>query len=432
MAKINNFIAEYKETITLSGITPGDTKPPKVVIRRFVRLFKAVTDSRMDAMIDYPLVEILLISFLAILGNASTWAEIANFAETKKRWLKKFIPLKNGVPSHDTFRRVFSLIDSDTLQLATVDFLRENIAAIRRAMGIPIKGYRQICVDGKVERGTGRKYGTDEAVSNLQTLHIYDASDSICLYSCPIASKTNEIPVAQAALRKMNLKGCIVSFDAMHTQTETIEIIAKGKGEYIGGLKGNQSGFLEAVTGVFTDKLKKKIMQSGHGYYETSEKAHSKIEKRCFYLTPAACGKAEWKGLKSFVLYEKYTYDLIKEEEYMEVRYYITSLKDVELAAEAIRGHWAVEDKLHWHLDYSFCEDDNSTIDKNAFQNYSLMNKLVLSLCKLAQPLMKNNSIRIIRKQFGWDFEQYLSLLLATFDDIEIIGVIEDSIQKNK
>lgn len=104
MAKINHTILEYRESLAGSGITPG-SRPPKVVMRRFVRLFRDVTDARIDSMIDYPLVEILLITFLAVLANASTWVEIAYFGEAKKRWLKKFIPLKNGVPSHDTIGR---------------------------------------------------------------------------------------------------------------------------------------------------------------------------------------------------------------------------------------------------------------------------------------------------------------------------------------
>lgn len=239
MAKINHIILEYKDTITRSGISP-DAKPPKVVLRRFVRLFRNVDDSRIASMTDYPLVEILLIAFLAILANASTWNEIMLFGRSKQRWLKKFIPLKHGIPSHDTFRRVFSLIDSDSLQGATVGFLMENMDAIRRSLGLSLDGYRLICIDGKEENGTGRKYGTWEAVRNLQTLHVYDASNSICLCSCPIDSKTNEIPVAQDALGNLNLKDCIVTFDALHTQKDTITVIAGQKGDYVGGLKGNQ------------------------------------------------------------------------------------------------------------------------------------------------------------------------------------------------
>ncbi len=136
----------------------------------------------------------------------------------KERWLKKFLKLKNGIPSHDTVRRVFSLIDTTQLQEVTIALLLDNMQAIKRALNIKDSGYRQLCVDGKEQRGTGRNYGNEDKVKNLQTLHIYDTSNSICIYSQSIDSKTNEIPVAQKALENMSLKGCIVSFDAMHMQ----------------------------------------------------------------------------------------------------------------------------------------------------------------------------------------------------------------------
>ncbi len=414
MAKINHVILEYKNTLSKTGITP-DTKPPKAVLRRFVRIFSCAEDRRVDSMTDYPLVEILLVAFLAVLANASTWLEIAQFGEEKQRWLKKFLPLRNGIPSHDTFWRVFSLIDADTLQKATVDFLIENMAALRRSVGITDDGYRLICVDGKEERGTGRKYGTAETVRNLQTLHVYDATNSICLSSCPIDTKTNEIPVAQGILKKLELKQSIVTFDAMHTQKETISIIAGRKGDYVGGLKGNQSGLLEAVSCVFTDSKREQIKKKGKDFYETSEKSHSQVEIRRFYRIPASCGKEEWAKLKSFVCYEKYTCNVITGIEKTEYRYYISSLQDVELIAQAIRGHWEVENNLHWHLDYSFFEDAQTTMDKQAFQNLSLINKLALTLCKLAQPVMKG-SIRRIRLRFSWNLEDNLAVLLNAFD----------------
>lgn len=423
MAKINQVILEYKETITLSGISP-DSKPPKAVLRRFVRLFRSVEDSRKDSMTDYPLEEILLITFLAVLANASTWTEISMFGQSKKRWLKKFITLKNGVPSHDTFRRVFSLIDSRTLQTATVEFLMENMHALRRCLGLSMDGYRLICVDGKEERGTGRKYGTDEVVRNLQTLHVYDATNSICLYSSPIDSKTNEIPVAQDALKGLDLKGCIVTFDALHTQKDTAAVIAAQKGDYVGGLKGNQAGLWAAVSSMFTELKKEQIKKKGGSYCESSEKAHNQVEVRRFYRIDAKCGRDEWAKLRSFICYEKYTYNLVTGAENTEIRYYISSLSDIELAAQAIRGHWNVENNLHWHLDYSFSEDDQTTMDKQAFQNLSLINKLVLSLCKLAQPVM-TGSIRTIRLRFSWDLETNLSLLLNAFDDTEIKKCLE-------
>lgn len=132
MAKINSFIAAYTDTLQELDIPAGEGLPPKAVIRRFLRIFKKIDDSRIQAMIDYPLEELLLIAFLAVLGNASTWADMERFGKKKQRFLKKFLLLKNGIPSHDTFRRVFSLIDTDQLQKAPVAFLMDNLHAIKQ------------------------------------------------------------------------------------------------------------------------------------------------------------------------------------------------------------------------------------------------------------------------------------------------------------
>lgn len=418
MAKINHFIATYSDAIADLDIPVDSTVPPKAVIRRFLRILKDVDDLRVPAMIDYPLEEVVLIAFLAVLGNASTWTEMEMFGKTNQRWLKKFLKLKNGIPSHDTFRRVFSLIDTEQLQKATVNFLQQNITAIKKSLGIAEDGYTMICVDGKEQNGTGRNYGYDGKIPNLQTLHVYDASNEICLYSNAIDSKTNEIPVAQDILKTMNLKDCIVTFDALHTQKKTVEAIIKQKGDYVGGLKGNQSSLQEEAALYFDEECKQYYKEKGD-YYESSEKAHNKIETRKYYLLKAfqSSEVKKWKGLKSFICFEKTVKDIKTGKEKTETRYYISSLTDVELCAEAIRGHWSVENKLHWQLDYSFYEDDNTTIDKKAFNNYSLLNKMALSLCKLAKPIIGSPSIRTTRKCFGWNYLESIALLLKSFDE---------------
>jgi len=420
MGKICNFIAQYKDIIIKAGVIPGDYSPPKKTVKRFLRLFKTLDDSRVANMVTYPLCEIALIAFMAILANASSWAEMEDFGKTKIKWLRKFLKLECGIPSHDTFRRVFALIDPMQMEMVTVHFLLENMDRIKKSLKIQDVGYRLICVDGKEEKGTGRKYGTQEEIRNLQTLHVFDASSEICLFSRSIDKKTNEIPVAQDVLKILQLKGCIVSFDAMHTQKETIRTIVSKGGDYVGALKGNQGILSELAESSFTDKLKGKIKSESKDYYSTIEKAHSQVETREFYLYKVQrrlnC-TYEWQNLRNFIRYEKHTCNIITGVENTETRYYITSLRDAELCAEAIRGHWAVENKLHWHLDYSFDEDDNTTTDKNAFNNLSMLNKLALSLFKLAQPLMKNGSIRRIKKRFSWDMEDHLSLILNSFDE---------------
>ncbi len=434
MAKPCNFILEYKDIIESAGITLGDYAPPKKTIKRFIRLFKQIYDKRVANMISFPLSEIILIAFLAILANASTWKEIAHFGKVKEKWLKKFLKLEEGIPSHDTFRRVFALINPLQMEIATVNFLMENIEKIKKALNIKDSGPRQICLDGKEEKGTGRKYGTDEEIRNLQTLHVFDASSEICLFSRSIDKKTNEIPVAQEVLKTLQLKGCIVSFDALHTQKDTVKIITDQKGDYLGALKGNQGTLSCEATSYFTDKVREKIKSDGKCYYESSEKSHSQVEVRRFYMIKAKLcyGYTEWENIRHIICYEKYTYNIITKQENTETRYYITSLSDVELCAETIRGHWSVENKLHWHLDYSFSEDDNTTMDKNAFNNFSILNKMALSLLKLAQPLMKNISIRGIKKGFSWGLEENLSLILNTFDEETINKALENTHKTKK
>lgn len=435
MAKLCKPILEYKEIIKSTGITPDDYSPPKKTIQRFLRLFKQISDQRVEGMVDYPLSEVILIAFLAILGNASTWVEIEIFGNEKTKWLKKFLKLENGIPSHDTFRRVFALIDPIQMEIATVNFLMENIESIKKSLKLTSSGPRLICVDGKEEKGTGRKYGTDEEIRNLQTLHVFDASSEICLFSRTIDKKTNEIPVAQEVLKTLQLKDCIVSFDALHTQKDTIKVIVEQKGDYIGALKGNQGILSSEAEAAFSPEIKAKIKSDGENYFESSEKSHSQIEIRRYYMVKAKHrfnGVVEWQNLRHFICYEKYICNIITGKEITETRYYITSLRDVELCADAIRGHWSVENKLHWHLDYSFDEDDNTTMDQNAFNNFSLLNKMALSLYKLVQPLTKNRSIRVIKKSFGWGMEDKLSLLLNTFDEDVIKNALENAPKSKK
>ena len=407
--------------------------PPKRTMKRFVHLLKKIDDVRIQGMIDYPLEEIIVIVFLAVLGNASSWREIAAFGIAKEKWLRKFLKLEHGIPSHDTFERVFSLISSRELEAITIAFVSENIDKIRKAMKTGKGQKKLICIDGKEAKGTGRKYGTKEEIRNLQTLHVYDASYGICLYSEIINKKTNEIPVAQRILETMELKDAICTFDAMNTQKKTIGIIIKQNGNYVGALKGNHEIFESEVVDLFTEKVKNSIREKGKNYTMTLEKSHNKVEKRRFYLTTNVKwfnDLKEWKNLKSFICYEKTSFDIVTEKETIEVRYYISSLIDVELCADAIRGHWSVENCLHWHLDVNFYEDDNSTMNKNAFNNLSIINKMVLSLMKLAQPILGNNSIRLLRKQFGWGTEDNLSKVLNAFDDQTLLEAISNANKK--
>lgn len=420
MAKVSRIILEYTEVIKKTGLSIDEYSPNKKTMKRFIRIFKKISDTRVSNMIDYPLYEILLIAFISILANGKGWSDMTNFGNAKIKWLKKFLPLANGIPSHDTFQRVFSLINYEQLQFATVEFITENMNALKKSLGIKEK-QKQICIDGKEACSTGRKYTSADKIKNLQMLHVYDATNEICLFSKAINEKTNEIPVAQEIIKILNLKDAIVTFDALHVQHKTIELIRKGYGNYIGSLKGNQGNLQEDAAACFDEEIKKKIRKEGMNYFKTVEKAHSQVETREYYLAKAKLiysKEEKWKDLKCFICFEKTIYSINTGKEKKEIRYYITNLKDIELCADSIRGHWFVENKLHYHLDKNFFEDDNTTMEKNAFTNLSILNKMALSLTKLAQPLMdKSISLRSVRLIFSWSIEDSLSMLLSSFDE---------------
>jgi predicted transposase YbfD/YdcC len=422
--KIPTPIVRIREIIKGIRFDAKDERVPQVVLKRIVSCMEGVGDGRSQGMIEYPLPYILLLSFLAVLAGAEGWTDMAGFSEAYKTKLNGILPRYKSmpVPSHDTFRRVFGIIDPEHLQKATGAFLVQEVCQLKKALGIEDGGLRHLGLDGKEQNGTGRKYGTDQKVANLQTLHCYDISNGICLHSVPIDAKTNEIPVAQLLLSAMCLKNCVVTFDSMNTQKDTVGVIIVGGGHYVGGLKGNHQLLHDEVALFFSDEELAGIRKNGRHFRSYTEKAHNRLEKRSYYMTTDIGWFADlkkWAGLRSFICYDIETEDLVSGKKTSERRHYIASLSDVELCADAIRSHWGIENQLHWHLDVTFSEDDNTTMDKNAFNNLSIMNKMVLSLLKLIQPAHKVG-LRLIRKKFGWNLMEHLTQLLTLLDDEQI------------
>ena len=417
-------IIKIREVIKEVRFDVRTERVPRVVLKRIVSCMEGVGDGRVQGMIDYPLPYILLLSFLAVLSGAEGWTDMEDFSNAYKTKLNGILPQYKiiAVPSHDTFRRVFGIVRPEDLQEATAAFVVQEIGQMKKALGIGDEGPRHLALDGKEQNGTGRKYGTGQKVANLQTLHCYDVSNGICLHSVPIDGKTNEIPVAQRLLSAMSLKNCVVTFDALNTQRDTVGVIIGGGGHYVGGLKANQQLFHEEVALFFSDEELTSIKKNGTYFRTYTEKAHNRLEKRSYYMTTRIKWFADlhkWAGLKSFICHDTETEDLVSGKKTSERRYYIASMTDIELCSDAIRSHWGIENQLHWHLDVTFSEDDNTTMDKNAFNNLSIMNKMALSLLKLIQPAHKAG-LKRIRRKFGWSLLENLALLLNLLDEKQI------------
>lgn len=361
-----------------------------------------IEDSRQQSKVRHTLKDILVIVLFATLANADDWVEMALFAETYQEYLRKYIELKNGPPSHDTLRRVMGMISPEILQ----QLYGKWQELLNRNEGELLK--KIICIDGKTMCANKRK---EEKPSHI--VSAWSKEDGFCLGQKAVEEKSNEITAIPELLEKIQIKGQVITIDAMGSQKEIAEQIKKKRADYVLALKGNQKLLYEEVKEYFKETEFLKEIQRKGCYKKTQEKAHSQLEKREYYQTEDIgwlVQKKEWKGLKSIIM-EKKTLekDGIQKEEY---RYFISSLKeDIDLISRAVRGHWSVE-SMHWHLDVTFREDANTTIDKTAAQNQNIIRKWCLSILKTAEVSKHKLSMRKKRYVIGLRPIKYLEEVL--------------------
>ena len=390
MAKINQNVQKYKdkfnkkELLLVMKILLDDGQK----LREFIHLFDGVVDSRIKAKCKYSTKFIVVITFLAILDIRETWQEIADFAEDKKDFLSKFIEYPDTLPVHDTYMRVFAKINSESLEKVIVSFLSECInKVVKENIEKNSEDFDHLAIDGKALRLSGRKYNYEDKVPNCQLMHFFDVSNQQCIKSVVISEKTNEIPIAQQILPTLDIKNKIVTADAMNCQKKTVEVIINGKGHYVLAIKGNHSEFHQDIESHFKDKLDS--IKDTKDYYKMEiEKNHNQVETREFFRVDADSfyQQDDWLNLKSIVCYKKKIYHTLSGKNSCEYRYFISDLKDTKLIALAIRGHWSIENQLHYPLDAFFHEDANRTMNKVANNNFSILRKMVNSLLVLIAP----------------------------------------------
>ncbi len=357
-------------------------------MEQLLKWMEIIEDNRQQSKVRHSLKDILAIVLFATLGNADTWQEIEDFAKEYEQYLRKYLELSNGIPSHDTIQRAMAMIKTSQLQelqLKWQKLLDSNEEETIKKI---------ICIDGKTMRSNKQK--------NSKPNHIVSAwskEDGYCLGQKTVDEKSNEITAIPEVIESIKITGQVVTIDAMGTQTAIVEKIRKRRADYVLSLKGNQGTLYEDVKEFLRDEVEKKKIKELGNYYKTVEKAHGQIEIREYYQSEDIKwlpNKKKWKSLKSIGMEEK---TIIKDdEEKKEYRYYISSLKsDIELFSRAVRGHWAVE-SMHWHLDVTFREDYNHTIEKTAAQNQNVIRKWCLSMLKLLE--MRDKRMSLKRKRF--------------------------------
>ena len=360
-------------------------------MEKLLQWMEYIEDVRQEKKIRHKLKDILVIVLFATLANADDWVEIAEFGEVYEDYLKKYIGLENGVPSHDTIQRVMGMVSPESMQQLYVKW--QGLLDSREGEALK----RIVCIDGKTMRGNRRK--------EEKPLHIVSAwskEDGFCMGQKAVMEKSNEITAIPMLLENIQIKGSIVTIDAMGTQTAIAEKIKSRHGDYMLAVKGNQKTLYNDIKDYFSEKkFLRKIKENG-SYKKSIEKAHGQLETREYYQTGDIkwlCQRKDWKGMKSIIMERKVLEK--KGRQHTEYRYYISSIaEDINLASRAVWGHWSVE-SMHWHLDVTFREDYNITADKTAAQNHNIIRKWCLSVLKLAELSLKNKRLSLKKKRFA-------------------------------
>jgi predicted transposase YbfD/YdcC len=365
----------------------GDMKNP-------LKYFSELTDPRVERNREHRLDEILLISIAAVLSGAESWNDIAEFGEEKRSWLQTFLVLPGGIPSHDTFNRVFAALDPDELEAGFVAWV-SSLASLT-AGGV-------VAIDGKTLRGA-REAGKKSLVHMVSA---WPEANNLVLGQRKVDEKSNEIRAIPKLLDALELAGTVVTIDAMGCQREIAAKIVEKKADCVLALKGNQGLLAEQVKDSFAllpaDSVSTEV-DCGHGRVE---------QRKCSVIGDLGLIEkaAEWNSLTCLVKIEAERFHKTTGKTERETRYYISSLRPGAAQWNSvIRQHWGIESKLHWWLDVAFREDHSRKRAGNAAQNFSVVAKIALNLLK--QEKSSTRGIKGKRLKAAWS-QDYLGKLLG-------------------
>jgi Transposase len=366
----------------------------------FHQHFASVPDPRVCARSDHKLLDILAISILAVLCGADGWDDLASFGRCKEPWLRTFLDLPAGIPSADTFRRVLSALDPEA-------FGRAFIAWMQALVG-ETKG-KLVALDGKTAR---HSFDRAKEKSALHLVSAWVRENQLTLGQVATEEKSNEITAIPALLGMLDLRGAVVTIDAMGAQKEIAKDILAKEADYILALKGNQGNLHAQTAEFFKDAGTERFESVNHTYHETQEEAHGRREVRRVWNShdlstiPEA---SKWPSLKSVTLIEREREANGKVE--VERHYYISSRSraGARWLSERIRGHWSIENQCHWVLDIAFREDESRIRSDHGPENFGLLRKIALNLLKQEKDCKRGIAAK--RKISGWDQDYLLKVL---------------------
>ena len=351
---------------------------------RLADVFVSITDPRQANKIEHDLVELLVVAVNAVLVGADTFVEIELWAQERIDWLRRYLRLEHGIPSHDTFGRLFGLINPDEFEAA----FRRWASAVVPALGEDTV----IAIDGKTSRRSGKVDATP-----LHLVSAFAAGAGLVLGQRATALKSNEKTAIPELLATLALEGCIVTIDAMGTQANIAQAIRERGADYILAVKNNQPRLADSMRDFFT-QFQVAPERTPHTATETVEKNHGRIEvRRCFAFDQLDClvKPEQWPDLRSFAVVESER--CIRGKTTLERRFYLSSLPaDASRLLPAIRAHWSVENRLHWCLDVAFADDQMRVRTGHAAHNLAILKHITLNLIRL-DPIKRKGGIKARR-----------------------------------
>ena len=370
---------------------------PKITIADH---FGKMEDPRVEWSIQHKLIDIITIAICAVICGADTWVDIEAYGLAKSEWLKQFLELPNGIPSHDTFARVFARLDPEQFQQSFLSWVK-SISNLTQG--------EVIAIDGKTLR---HSYDHSQEKSAIQMVSAWATNNRLVLGQVKVDCKSNEIKAIPELLKVLSLRGCIVTIDALGCQKEIVKLIAGQEADYVITLKKNQSSLHKRVEALFSEALRSKYQGFIHSIERRAEESHSREETRyCVMLSNVQNQidpEGEWQNLQSIGRAD--VMRTVKGKTKIETRYFISSLpNNAKLLAQSIRQHWGIENSLHWVLDVAFREDDSRIRIDNTPQKFAILRHIPNSL--LQQNKSVKTGIKNKRLKAGWNNE-YLTKVL--------------------